>query len=282
MRVVDLLTDASARIGAILDLDKSVARLEARVLAACAWRVAPSWLLAHDTDTIEPAQSENFQALLQRRLGGVPIAYLTGMREFYGREFQVTPDVLIPRPETELLVDLALARIPFDAVIDALDLGTGSGCIGITLALERPQVSVTAVDYSDAALHIAQGNAHKLGARLNFSRSDWFAALSDQKFDLILANPPYIAVADPHLSQGDVRFEPRTALASGSQGLDDCYRIITAAPRHLNPGGTLLLEHGHDQAPHIQNLLRLAGFATLDTWADLAGIDRISVGTLSV
>jgi len=279
--VAGLLSDASARIAAALGLDKREARLEARVLAAFAWNVSPAWLIAHDTDALGETQTAQFETLLTRRLAGEPVAYLTGTREFYGRPFQVSPDVLIPRPDTELLVELALARIPPDQAMDVLDLGTGSGCIAVTLALERPLARVTAVDRSSAALAIAQHNAKMLNARVEFLTSDWFDALAGRRFDLIVGNPPYIAAADPHLARGDVRFEPLSALAAGQDGLDDLRRLTTTACAHLKPGGMLLLEHGYDQSDAVQGLLRMNGIHAPQSWADLSGILRVTGGKLS-
>jgi release factor glutamine methyltransferase len=279
--VANLIDDATARLAAALSLEKREARLEARVLAAFAWSVSPAWLIAHDTDPLADAQNAQFQTLLTRRLAGEPVAYLTGTREFYGRPFEVSPDVLIPRPDTELLVELALARMPADQALDVLDLGTGSGCIAITLALERPLTGVTAVDRSAAALAIARRNADALHAHVEFLASDWFAALAGRRFDLIVGNPPYIAAADPHLAHGDVRFEPLTALAAGSDGLDDLRQLAAAARTHLNPGGTLLLEHGYDQADAVRMLLQDCGIAHPQSWNDLAGIARVSGGKLS-
>jgi release factor glutamine methyltransferase len=280
-RVAVLLNDASARIANSLGLDKREARLEARVLAAFAWNVAPAWLIAHDTDPLTEVQTTEFEALLTRRLAGEPVAYLVGTREFYGRPFQVSPDVLIPRPDTELLVEVALARIPPGQAMDVLDMGTGSGCIAITLALERPLARVTAVDRSAAALAIAQRNADTLHARVELLTSDWFDALAGRRFDLIVGNPPYIAAADPHLARGDVRFEPLSALAAGHEGLDDLRRLTRDACPHLRPGGTLLLEHGYDQADAVHALLRENGIRHPRSWADLAGILRVSGGELS-
>jgi release factor glutamine methyltransferase len=279
--VASLLDDASARLSAALGLEKREARLEARVLAAFAWNVAPAWLIAHDTDTPTAAQTTQFTTLLARRLSGQPVAHLTGTREFYGRSFQVSPDVLIPRPETELLVERALARMPPGQAVDVLDLGTGSGCIAITLALERPLAHVTAVDRSPAALAIARHNADILDTHVEFLISDWFSALAGRRFDLIVGNPPYIAAADPHLTRGDVRFEPLTALAAGPDGLEDLRRLAAAAGAHLKPGGALLLEHGYDQADAVRGLLQAAGFSHLESWPDLSGIPRVSGGELS-
>lgn len=279
--VASLLDDAGTRIADTRGLDKREARLEARVLAAHAWQVSHAWLIAHDTDPLSDAKVTAFETLLNRRMAGEPIAYLTGTREFYGRPFRVSPDVLIPRPDTELLVELALARMPAGQAMDVLDLGTGSGCIATTLALERPLTRLTAVDRSAAALAIARQNAEDLGADVEFLASDWFAALAGQNFDLIVSNPPYIAAADPHLSRGDVRFEPLSALAAGLDGLDDLRRLIAEASAHLKPGGTLLLEHGYDQADAVQDLLRARGIRQPQSWSDLSGILRVSGGEVS-
>jgi release factor glutamine methyltransferase len=279
--VAHLIQDATARIAAALDLAPREARLEARALAAHAWQVDAAWLIAHDTDLQTAADIATFESLLSQRLEGVPIAYLVGSREFYGRPFLVSNAVLIPRPDTELLVELALAHLPIDQTVDVLDLGTGSGCIAITLALERPRAHITAVDQSTAALAIAQHNADQLHASVEFLPSDWFAALRGRRFDLIVSNPPYIAAADPHLARGDVRFEPLSALASGQNGLDDLSRLIHASSMHLKPGGTLLLEHGYNQAEAVRNLLHEHHFRAPQSWPDLAGILRVSGGKLS-
>jgi len=279
--VASLLDDATTRIGAALGLETREARLEARVLAAFAWDVAPAWLIAHDTDLPDRTQLAQFSTLLARRLVGEPIAYLTGTREFYGRSFRVSPKVLIPRPDTELLVERALAHMPDDQSVAVLDLGTGSGCIAITLALERPLACVTAVDRSAAALATATHNGSILNVPVEFLTSDWFSALAGRRFDLIVGNPPYIAAADPHLARGDVRFEPLSALAAGPDGLADLRRLIAAAPGHLKPGGALLLEHGYDQANAVRALLQAAGFSHPQSWPDLSGICRVSGGILS-
>lgn len=276
-----LLDAASARIAPTLGLEKREARLEARVLAAFAWDVTAAWLIAHGTDPVTEADRTAFKALLDRRLAGEPIAYLVGAREFYGRPFRVTPDVLIPRPDTELLVERALRHLPPSTTAEVLDLGTGSGCIAITLALERPTARVTAVDRSAAALAVAQRNADILDACVEFSVSDWFSALAGRRFDLIVSNPPYVAVADPHLARGDVRFEPSQALIAGADGLDDLRHLAAAARAHLTPGGTLLLEHGYDQADAVQSLLRMNGIPRPQSWADLSGTLRVSGGDLS-
>ncbi len=279
--VAHLIQDATARIAAALDLAPREARLEARVLAAHAWQVDAAWLIAHDTDPQTAADIATFKSLLSQRLEGIPIAYLVGSREFYGRPFLVSNDVLIPRPDTELLVELALAHLPIDQTVDVLDLGTGSGCIAITLALESPLARITAVDQSTAALAVAQHIANRLQANVEFLPSDWFAALTGRRFDLIVSNPPYIAAADPHLAHGDIRFEPPSALASGLDGLDDLRQLIRAASAYLKPGGTLLLEHGYDQADAVRSLSRENGIEHPESWADLAGIPRVSGGKVS-
>ena len=276
--VADLLTDASTCLIESLALDKPVARLEARVLAASAWNVEQVWLIAHDTDMPSLEQVTTFHTLLRRRLRGEPIAYITGQREFYGRQFHVTSDVLIPRPETELLVELALARMPNDPAFEVLELGTGSGCIAISLALERPLTKITAVEQSDSALAVARFNADKWQINLELVKSDWFTQLGRRKFDLIVGNPPYVAACDPHLNLGDVRFEPLSALASGKDGMDDLRHIISLADSHLKDGGSLLVEHGWTQSMATQNALHAVGFKALRTWQDLSGRDRVSEG----
>ncbi|OZA28567.1 MAG: protein-(glutamine-N5) methyltransferase, release factor-specific [Hydrogenophilales bacterium 17-64-11] len=275
------LDAATVRIAAAQGLEKREARLEARVLAAFAWEATPAWLIAHDRDTPTDTQIAAADALLTRRLAGEPIAYLVGAREFYGRPFEVSPAVLIPRPDTELLVELALAHMPPSQAVEVLDLGTGSGCIAITLALERPLARVTALDRSPAALAVARRNAARLDAHVEFLSSDWFAALGGRRFDLIVGNPPYIAAGDPHLGRGDIRFEPLAALAAGGDGLDDLRRLTATACAHLKPGGALLLEHGYDQADAVQALLRASGFQRPRSWTDLSGIRRVSGGHLS-
>lgn len=253
---------------------------EARLLLAHVIRQPVVWLLTHDAQELPAEARKAFQTLAARRAAGEPIAYLLGRREFYGRDFIISPAVLIPRPETELLVEISLEKVGAGATATILDLGTGSGCIALTLALERPQARVTAVDASPAALAVAQENAQRLGARVRILRSDWFMALAGERFDVIVGNPPYIAAADPHLGQGDLRHEPRSALASGDDGLEALAHIIATAPAHLNAGGSLWLEHGYDQAAAVRALLAAAGFTAIEQHCDLAGIVRVSGGTL--
>ncbi len=247
---------------------------EARLLLCRVLGLTHAALEAHPERNVSRQDTAEFRALAARRAAGEPVAYLTGRREFYGLDFHVTPDVLIPREETELLVDLALeakaGRI--------LDLGTGSGCLAVAVAKLLPQAQVTAVDASPAALAVARANAARHGVAVRFLQGDWFAPVEGERFELILANPPYVAAADPHLVRGDVRFEPRAALAAGPDGLDDIRRIVAAAPAHLLPDGQLWFEHGYDQAGAAAALLSQAGFASIAQRRDLAGILRVSGG----
>ena len=237
------------------------------------------YLLAHPERVLTQAEYAHYQSLLQRRLSGEPVAYILGQREFFGLSLKVTPTTLIPRPDTELLVELAVQRIPKQSPCKVLDLGTGSGAIALAIAHTCPQALVLACDASASALAVAQVNAQALGiTNVGFAHSDWFAALSAQRFDLIVSNPPYIAAGDRHLAQGDVRFEPASALASGADGLDDIRQIIRQASSHLLPGGWLLLEHGYDQAALVRGLLLEAKFEAVFSACDLAGIERASGG----
>lgn len=277
--VASLLDDATRQITATLGLQKREARLEARVLAAHAWQVSPAWLIAHDTDPATSAQQLAIESVLARRKAGEPVAYILGEREFFGLRFAVTPAVLIPRPDTELLVEAALRQVPERNPCRILDLGTGSGAIAITLAHQRPMANVVAVDASVEALAVAQINAHQLGIHnVDFIAGHWYSELAATKFDMIVSNPPYIAAADPHLDAGDLRFEPRQALASGSDGLHDLRLIIAGAPMYLVKDGWLLLEHGYDQADAVIALLQLHGFTQTATQRDLAGLNRVSGG----
>ncbi len=234
-----------------------------------------AWLLAHDTDTLPPPEQARFAALCQRRAAGEPVAYLRGTKEFYGLQLQVDARVLDPRPDTETLVDWALEVLAPLAAPRLLDLGTGSGAIALALQHQRPDAQVSAVDASADALAVAQANATRLGLAVQFAHGDWLRGVAGQ-FDAIVSNPPYIAAADPHLAA--LRYEPLQALASGADGLDDIRAIVSQAPAHLLPGGWLLLEHGWDQAGAVQALLRVAGFAEVQSRKDLAGIARCSGG----
>lgn len=263
---------------ALASASMHVARLEARLLLQEVAGLTAAAIVAHPEQLLTDEQLAQFQLLLARRKKGEPIAYLLGRREFYGHEFFVAPGVLIPRPETELLVELGLALLAGRPQARVLDLGCGSGCIAVSVALACPAAEVWAVDASSAALAIAQRNAATLGACLELRQSNWFGALAQERFHLILSNPPYIAAEDEHLSQGDLRFEPLTALASGSDGLDDIRQLIAQAPQHLHAAGRLYLEHGHDQAAAVAGLLQLAGFDSIEQHRDLAGIVRVTGG----
>jgi release factor glutamine methyltransferase len=247
--------------------------LEARALLAYQLGVARERLIARPDQRVTSDDGARFIKLTQRRQRGEPLAYLTGEREFHGRTFAVTPAVLIPRPETELLVETAL-RIGPRGPGSVLDLGTGSGCIAITLALERPHWHVTATDMSTAALDIGRVNAARLQARVMFRGGDWFGAVGDACFDLIVANPPYVAIGDPHLD--DLTHEPLHALVAGEDGLECLRAIIDAAPLRVSPGGRLAFEHGYDQAAAVRELLAVRGWDDIQTLADLTGHQRVT------
>jgi release factor glutamine methyltransferase len=305
----EVLGAAAARLASALRLGAESARIEARSLLAHALERDRTWLAIHGREPLADADRARFEALLARRLAGEPVAYITGRREFFGLDFKVTPAVLIPRPETETLVEAALERIPAAAPCRVLDLGAGSGCVAIAIAAQRPLARVTAVDSSEAALAVARENARRLlgttkensphppfekGGRaggsivvttplsqrgaggISFLHSDWFSALEGERYDAIVANPPYVAEGDPHLAQGDPRFEPRAALAAGADGLDCIRRIVAEAPGHLNEAGWLLFEHGYDQAQACRNLLRAAGLQDMVSLRDLSGMERVS------
>ena len=271
MHLADALKQAEREIGSV----------DAMALMCHSLKRNRAFVLAHYGDPMDERDLMGFELMVSSRKLGTPVAYLIGKREFYSREFIVTPDVLIPRPETEVLVDQALERLseasaPKSARI--LDLGTGSGAIAITLALQS-RVHVTATDHSEPALSVARGNAARLGASVDFIQSNWYSALAGKRFDLIVANPPYVAAGDPHLSQGDLRFEPKSALTDGSHdGQSSIRAIVEGAPGHLNPGGWLLFEHGYDQAEACRGLLRKRGFEGLVSVPDLAGIARVAGG----
>ncbi|MCF7749550.1 peptide chain release factor N(5)-glutamine methyltransferase [Bacillus subtilis subsp. subtilis] len=270
-----LLADAAAVLPGV------EGRHEAELLLLHVLGRERSWLFAHATDPVAEADASAFQALLSRRGAGEPVAYLLGHRGFWTLDLAVSPATLIPRPETEVLVELALARLPADTALAVADLGTGSGAIALALASERPQADVTATDLSVAALDVARGNAARNGlARVRFVQGAWFAPLQGMRFDLIASNPPYIASNDPHLQQGDLRHEPATALASGIDGLDDIGLIVAGAGAHLLPGGWLLIEHGWDQGAAIRALFEHAGFEQVLTERDLEQRDRVTLGCL--
>jgi len=237
------------------------------------------WLYAHGDAPVPAPDLARFEQLVARRAAGEPVAYLLGTRGFWRFDLAVTPDTLIPRPETELLVELALARIPAQSAAQLADLGTGSGAIALAIASERPQARVVAVDISGDALEVARGNAAALGLdNVEFRRGDWLSPLAGERFDLIASNPPYIAEGDAHLAQGDLRFEPRGALASGADGLDAIRIIAAAAPAHLRDGGWLLVEHGWEQGAAVRTLFEAAGLVDVATEPDLEQRDRVTLG----
>ncbi|MBI3223110.1 MAG: peptide chain release factor N(5)-glutamine methyltransferase [Nitrosomonadales bacterium] len=279
----DILRNDGKRLEAALLLDAGSARIEVQCLLQAVLQVNRAWLLTHAEQPLDDQQQARYAALLERRLCGEPIAYLLASREFYGLAFKVTPDTLIPRHETELLVELALQRMPQLQKCRVLDLGTGSGAIALSIAHARPDAEVVAVDVSAAALAVAQDNAQHLQVNnATLLHSDWFSALQGECFDVIVSNPPYIAAGDAHLEQGDLRFEPLAALASGADGLRDIRRIVATAQHHLKAGGWLLFEHGYDQAAAARALLQQAGFAEVFSARDLAGIERVSGGRSSL
>lgn len=263
-----LLVDATQQLGD---------RAEAELLLLHAVRQSRSWLFTHADDVLDMNVQTAYAELLNRRARGEPVAYITGSRGFWSLDLEVTPATLIPRPETELLVELALERLPRDSAGAVADLGTGSGTVALALASERPQCRVTATDASAAALEVARRNAARLGIdNVAFVQGDWMVPLGDARFELIVSNPPYIEADDAHLVRGDLRFEPATALASGRDGLDDIRRIVATARAHLAPGGWLLFEHGWNQGDAARALLRQAGYDDVFTAQDLEQRDRVS------
>jgi len=254
-------------------------RLDSRLLIEYVTGCSHVDLIAHPTRRLSEQQMRRLDALVRRRASGEPLAYLLGSAGFYGREFKVTGDVLVPRPETELLVELALERLGHVAEPVVADLGTGSGVLAVTLKCLCPQARVVAVDLSAAALAVARLNASLHRATVRFVEGDWYGPLAGERFDLVVANPPYVAAADPHLESGGLPFEPRLALTDGVQGGDGlgCTRVIVGgAVTHLLPGGWLLIEHGHEHATAVRNLLHRAGLGEVATWPDLSGSERVS------
>jgi release factor glutamine methyltransferase len=276
--VLDELTVGEALVA------QGIERAEAGYLLRAVTGANLAQLVAHPERRLDASQARHFIDLVRRRREGEPVAYLTGRREFYGLAFEVTPAVLIPRPETELLVELALQRLPEGRRLRVLDLGTGSGAIGLSIAALRPAVQLTAVDASEEALAVARRNCERLipdRSRVRLVVSVWFRSLGEERFDLIVSNPPYVAEDDPHLRQGDLRFEPRRALVGGVDGLGPIRRIVSESREHLFADGWLLLEHGHDQAGACRALLEQAGFTELVEQADLAGQPRVCGGRLT-
>lgn len=259
--------------------EQLVSRIDARFLLQSVLNVEAAFLIAHADLLLGTEQIRRFQQLLARRIEGEPVAYLTGKKGFYDLVFEVTPDVLVPRPETELLVEIALSKVPLGQRCDILDLGTGSGAIAVTIAKHRPDAQVTAVDISSAALVVARENAEKYAIKnIAFVEADWFSGFSSEKFAVIVANPPYITLGDPHLEEDGLRFEPFIALTAQENGLECICKIIIQAPDYLENAGWLMLEHGYDQASVCQELLDRTDFLSIFTQSDLAGIDRVTGG----
>jgi len=267
------VTLAALQVQSLLD------PLDFRVLLCHALQLNRVALITQSTRALTDEEARQFAALVQRRLDGEPVAYIVGSREFYGLPFEVSEAVLIPRPDTELLVELAIERLPPQG--EALDMGTGSGAIAVAVAHSRPDAKVTALDVSPDALAVASRNAAANGARVSFLQSDWYGTLDQQRYDVIASNPPYIASGDRHLSEGDLRFEPVGALTDHADGLSALRTIIAGAPRHLQPGGWLLMEHGYDQSAAVRAMLNGQGWQEVQSWTDLAGIERVTGGRLA-
>ena len=263
----------TATLGAFLKATPLDA-LEARILVMHALGLSRTQLITQSERLLTPGEITSVSALINRRIAGEPIAYIVGVREFYGLPFHVTPAVLIPRPETELLVEMAIERLP--QLGRVLDLGTGSGAIAVAIAHARPDAVVTALDVSPEALAVAQGNARHNGAEVEFLHSDWYGAVAGRRFNVIVSNPPYIVTGDVHLAQGDLRFEPIGALTDHADGLSAIRQLCALARDHLEPGGSIHIEHGYDQAEAVRGLLSRHGFANVQSWRDLAGIERVS------
>ncbi|MEJ7745574.1 MAG: peptide chain release factor N(5)-glutamine methyltransferase [Luteimonas sp.] len=274
-------TSDDTRLDAVLQrAHERIDASDAECLLAHALRKSRTWLYTHRDDALTAGDIERFESLLRRRASGEPVAYLVGSRGFWSLDLAVTPDTLIPRPETEWLVELALRRLPVERECRVADLGTGSGAIALALAHERPRAHVVATDASAAALAVAQGNAERLGIRnIAFRHGSWWAPLSGETFDLVASNPPYIAAGDPHLHAGDLRYEPAAALSSGADGLDAIRGIVRDARVHLGTGGWLMLEHGWEQGEAVRELFRAAGgFIDVATERDLENRERVTFG----
>ncbi|AVD81607.1 peptide chain release factor N(5)-glutamine methyltransferase [Pseudomonas sp. SWI6] len=260
--------------------DSPTERLDAELLLAAAIGKSRSYLHTWPERIVSSEAADVFASYLERRRAGEPVAYILGQQGFWKIDLEVAPHTLIPRPDTELLVETALQLQPASPA-RVLDLGTGTGAIALALASDCPAWQVTAVDRVDEAVALAERNRQRLGLdNVKVMASHWFDSLAGQRFDLILSNPPYIAAEDPHLAEGDVRFEPSSALVAGPDGLDDLRIIVDQAPEHLLPGGWLLLEHGYDQATSVQALLTARGFTEVASRKDLGGHERITMGRL--
>ena len=277
-----LLNQASKKLVDVIGLDPAEASLEVNLLLQHLLKVNRAWVMTHERDVLNADQLQDFRLLLKRRLDGEPIAYILGVREFYGLPLKVTPATLIPRPDTETLVDAALQKTPKGMPWHILDLGTGTGALALAIAKHRSHCKLTAVDASHDAIAVAIQNAQHLNlTNIRFIESNWFSNLVGQRFEVIVSNPPYIAEGDCHLTQGDLRFEPRSALVSGVDGLDDIRRIVQDAPNYLKPNGWLMFEHGYDQAQSVATLLKGNDFSQIDHAQDLAGTLRVTFGSIA-
>lgn len=273
--IANTLSTATKQLSTV----SNTARLDSEILLAHTLDITRAQLLARSNTILTTEQQALFQQLLERRLNGEPIAYIVGSQEFWSLPFKVTPDTLIPRPETELLVELALQQWSANSVIRVADLGTGSGAVALALSHERPHWQIVATDNSTAALTIAQQNAANLNIQnVQFVLGNWCDALAAELFNLIISNPPYVSSNDPHLAQGAVCFEPRGALVGGADGLQDLRCIVQQAPKHLLSGGWLLLEHGFDQAAAVRTLLLAQGYTEVRSVYDLSRKERVSMG----
>jgi release factor glutamine methyltransferase len=280
--IAQLLARDAARLGQALALAVGDARSEAQILLAHALGRSRAWVMAHGSEDASVASSSRYSDWVARRVAGEPIAYILGEREFYGLRLQVNPHVLIPRAETELLVDTALSHLPASKPSKLLDLGTGSACVALAIAVHAAGCQVLGTDASPQALSVAATNLQRHYAEnLDLLQSDWYEGLGAMRFDLIVSNPPYIAAADAHLKQGDLRFEPPMALTPGASGLEAIERIATGAQGYLRDGGWLMIEHGHDQAQAVRQILERNGFRGIAAVPDLAGIARICLGRAS-
>ena len=268
-----------AQARAALEATSGTPRLDAEVLLAQTLEWSRARLLAHPGASLDPTRARRFEALVERRRDGEPIAYITGRREFWSLDLAVTPDTLIPRPETEHLVEAVLGVVAEDGAATIADVGTGAGTVALALALERPRSFVLGSDHSAAAVAVARANAVRLGAgNVSFIVADACAALAPRRWSVIVSNPPYVAEHDPHLLTGDVRFEPRAALVAGPRGLAMLETLAHHGPARLVDGGWLVLEHGHDQGPAARALLSCAGLGAIETIRDLAGNERVTLG----
>jgi release factor glutamine methyltransferase len=275
LQIKAILSEASR----LLATSSDSAALDAEVLLCLVLGKERSYLRAWPDKELQSEDTARFWSLIQQRQNGMPIAYITGSREFWSRTFHVTPDVLIPRPDTELLIELSLKLMPKDKPVKIIDLGTGSGIIAITLAAERPQAQISATDLSLAALSVAKLNADKHETRhIQFYQSNWLTNVREDKFNIIVSNPPYIAKNDSHLRQGDIRFEPQSALCADDQGLSDIKIIVETARNHLESGGHLLIEHGYDQQHQVQSIFKDFHYDNVQTVTDLSGQPRVTYG----